>query len=217
MPHTEHPASRSQKMEQDSDAAALARYGAGDDAGLVLLVRRHERVLRRVAWQVVRDAAEAEDVVQSAWIAAINGAAGFQGGSAVSTWLARIERNQALDRLRRRAARPRLAVRIDDVASSWAVVSSTNQMAAAQGEMIVLDLLAELPPTQRGAIVLVDLHELSIDEAAKVLNVDAAGVQVAALGPAAPAGAAPRAAVLAPRALAGRAAKRTQRSGQTMT
>lgn len=87
MSHTEQPTSPDQNggqsREQETDAAVLARYVAGDDEGLVLLVRRHERLLRHVARQVVHDECETEDVVQSAWIAVINGVAGFRGGSAV--------------------------------------------------------------------------------------------------------------------------------------
>src|SRR3546814_3214357 len=58
--------------------------------------------LFRVARAVVRDDAEAEDVVQEAYTHAFAGLSTFRGESSLSTWLTRIVLNEANGRLRRR-------------------------------------------------------------------------------------------------------------------
>src|SRR3546814_11656720 len=58
--------------------------------------------LFRVARAVVRDDAEAEDVVQEAYTHAFAGLSTFRGESSLSTWLTRIELNEANGRLRKR-------------------------------------------------------------------------------------------------------------------
>ena len=60
-------------------------------------MRRHNRMLYRVARSILRDDAEAEDCLQSAYLLAYQSIAAFAGHAKLSTWLARIVINEALD------------------------------------------------------------------------------------------------------------------------
>jgi RNA polymerase sigma-70 factor, ECF subfamily len=111
------------------DAVLLQRIGEGDEAALGQLYERMGRAMYSLAYQIVRDAASAEDVVQEVFLAAWRDAHRFDGarGSA-ATWLFSLTRHKAIDLLRRETtARTRtvdsdLAIRpaIDDVEQeSW--------------------------------------------------------------------------------------------------
>src|SRR5215213_5767383 len=85
---------------EDGDLVVLARRG--EAAAFREIMRRNNRHLFRAARSVLRDDAEAEDVVQEAYLRAFRGLAGFRGDASLSTWLTRIALNEALGRLRRR-------------------------------------------------------------------------------------------------------------------
>ncbi|WP_084793647.1 RNA polymerase sigma factor [Actinokineospora bangkokensis] len=122
----------------------------------------------RVALRLCGDPAEAEDVVQDAWIAAWRGRDGFRGEAKASTWLYRVVTNTALAHLRRR----RVTVPLDGVPEpaddrpspeAWALL---GERAGA-----VHRAIATLEPTQRVPLVLRELEGLSYEEVAGVLEV----------------------------------------------
>ena len=78
----------------------LAR--ARDEAAVRAITRRYNRRLFRVARSILRDDAEAEDVVQETYVRAFTGLDMFRGDAAFGTWITRIAMNEALGRLRRR-------------------------------------------------------------------------------------------------------------------
>lgn len=83
----------------DLELVTLARDG--DETAIRAIVQRHNQKLFRVARAVVRDDAEAEDVVQATYVRAFTGLTGFRNESQLATWLTRIALNEALGRLRR--------------------------------------------------------------------------------------------------------------------
>lgn len=85
---------------EDADLAALVR--GGDREAFRQVMRRCNQRLYRVVRGVVDDDAEAEDVVQEAYVHAYANITGFRGDASLATWLARIALNEAYGRLRRR-------------------------------------------------------------------------------------------------------------------
>jgi RNA polymerase sigma-70 factor (ECF subfamily) len=67
-----------------------------------LLMRRHNERIYRAARAIVRDEAEAEDVMQQAYVNAFAHLHQFNGSARFSTWLTRIAVNEALARVRHR-------------------------------------------------------------------------------------------------------------------
>ena len=90
-----------QNLEGFDEAYIVALAQAGSDAAFREIMRRNNRRLFRVARAVVRDAGEAEDVLQEAYLKAFAGLASFRGEASLSTWLTRITLNEALQRRRR--------------------------------------------------------------------------------------------------------------------
>jgi RNA polymerase sigma-70 factor (ECF subfamily) len=85
-----------------TDEEVVARVVAGEVALFEVLMRRHNQRLYRVARAIVRDDAEAEDVMQEAYVRAFAELERFEGRAQWSTWVTRIAVNEALARIRRR-------------------------------------------------------------------------------------------------------------------
>jgi RNA polymerase sigma-70 factor (ECF subfamily) len=124
----------------------------------------------RVALRVVGDPAEAEDVVQDAWISAWRGLSRFRGDAAAATWLYRVVTNSALGHLRRR--RPTVPLEAMPV-EPGADPHGEPEYLALRGERVatVLRAIATLEPSQRVPLVLRELEGMSYDEVAEILGV----------------------------------------------
>jgi RNA polymerase sigma-70 factor (ECF subfamily) len=83
----------------ESDGTLIARAQRGDDAAFEQLVHRHQRYVFNVAYRVLRDVPEAEDITQEAFVRAWRGLQGFRGHAKFTTWIYRIVYNLCLNRL----------------------------------------------------------------------------------------------------------------------
>src|SRR6185369_2847556 len=91
---TDHHAVDAQTFDDDLQLAR--RIADGDARAFELLMRRHNRMLFRLARSILADDAESEEALQEAYIAVYRNVGSFKGGSKLSTWLARIVINEAL-------------------------------------------------------------------------------------------------------------------------
>jgi len=90
-----------------ADRRAVRRLAGGDGNGLAELYDRHARLLYSLAFRILRESAETEDVLQDVFSQAWRQAARFDTSrGTVAGWLITMTRSRALDRLRRRRARP---------------------------------------------------------------------------------------------------------------
>jgi RNA polymerase sigma-70 factor, ECF subfamily len=146
---------------------------AGDADAFAELFRRHRGRLWAVAVRILSDPEEAADALQDAMIAAIRKADSFRGDSAVTTWLHRIVVNAALDRMRRRAARPTTSCQDEDTLDALATSgqSLADPSSSTDTAIDVRAALHQLVPEQQEALVLVDMLDYSVIDAAHVLGV----------------------------------------------
>src|SRR4029078_12286413 len=84
------------------DAELVRRVLARDADAFRTIMQRHNRRLYRIARSVLRNNAEAEDVVQEAYVSSFTHLASYRGESSLAAWLSRIAMNEALGRLRHR-------------------------------------------------------------------------------------------------------------------
>ena len=171
------------KLDYESlDDPALAGLIAARDPGAVRLVTsRNNQRLFRAAWSVLRNRAEAEDAVQSAWLRAFAAIEGFEGRSSLSTWLTRIAINEALGRARatkrRCAALEDVSVTVIDhyreklMQGSLSGASPEKTHACEQLRQIMEAAIARLPDPFRTVFVLREIEELSVDEVAESLGI----------------------------------------------
>lgn len=145
------------------DATLLARHAGGDPDAFGELFRRHRDRMWALALRTTRDPELASDAVQDAFLNAFRRAGSFRGDAQVTTWLHRITVNACVDRLRR--ARPTADIADHDP------VEPADRHHSVDVRLDVRAALARLPEGQRLALVLVDMHGLSVAEAARVLGV----------------------------------------------
>lgn len=145
---------------------------AGDPDAFGELFQRHRDRLWAVAIRTLGDPEEAADALQDAMIAAFRRADSFRGDSAVTTWLHRIVVNAALDRMRRRAARPTTSGQDETALDALATgPQPADPSGSTDTAMDVQAALRTLVPDQQAALVLVDMLGYSVADAAAVLGV----------------------------------------------
>ncbi|MBO6719252.1 MAG: RNA polymerase sigma factor [Rhizobiaceae bacterium] len=166
----------------DRKLVELARLG--DEMAVRALVQRYNRRLYRVARAVLRDDAEAEDVVQEAHVSAFASLDRYRGDAGFGTWITRIALNAALGRKRKR--RPSLP--LDDfereeageprvIAFPAAQPNPEQAMARSQVRDLLEQVVEELPDIFRVVFVLRDIEELSVEETAAHLELKPATVK----------------------------------------
>jgi len=92
------PAKIESAAEAAYDAALVTRFNAGDESAFVEIMRRYHNRLFSLAHNLLRNAADAEEIVQDAFIRAHRGLARFRGDSSLATWLYRIALNLSRNR-----------------------------------------------------------------------------------------------------------------------
>ena len=148
------------------DRELLSAHCAGDPDAFGEIFRRHRDRMWAVALRITRDPEMAADAVQEAFIAAFRSASSFRGEAAVTTWLHRIVVNSCLDRLRR--TKP--TVGLPD-ADRGDMADIHDHHHSVDVRLDIQQALGSLPEGPRMALVLVDMHGLSIAEAAGILDV----------------------------------------------
>ena len=156
----------------DADAALLRRMADGDDSALAALYDRWVDRVHTVAYWILKDADEAEDVVEETFWQAWRSAARYDGArSGGSTWLVMIARSRALDRLRaqrRRAdwtAAPSTAGALLDEAMARES-GATALPEQAEHWALLVEAIGALPAEQREALELAFFGGLSHSEIA---------------------------------------------------
>ena len=165
-----------------AELAALA--ARGDTGAFEALMRRHNRMLFRTARAILRDDAEAEDALQEAYIQAYRSLASFRGEAQVSTWLARIVANEALQRLRKQTRRADIVPLQSSAGPEMEHVmdSKTDKTPHSSAERAEMRRLLEsqidaLPEAYRAVFMLRAVEELSVEETAAVLELPPATVR----------------------------------------
>ena len=154
--------------EADDDALML-RVLARDAAAFRRMIDAYSKTLHRIAYRMIGDATEAEDVTQEAFLRLWQHADRWQGGGpGIGAWLARVAMNLCLDRLRRRRFASDEAVpdRADDAPLAIETIINAQQRAN------VVAAIASLPDRQRAAIVLTYYEDYSNADAAELLDMN---------------------------------------------
>ena len=167
-------------MKSDVDAellALIARARTGDGRAFDDLARREERALYRHAARIVGPGADAEDVVQDAFLSAWRSIRSFEGTS-FRAWLFRIVTNRALDRMRARKRRPELPLEPgNDEEVTWAEPASPGpelaDLAASREALVAVEeALTQVPAEQRAALLLRDVEGFAYEEIALMTGVE---------------------------------------------
>lgn len=154
--------------DEASDEDLLAYAARGNSDAFAELFHRHARQLRATALRTIRDHTDAEDCLQDAMLRAFQLSPSFRGDCKVGSWLHRIVVNACLDRARRNQVRTSLPMP-DDLSG---LASDEGRGAEDLDRRLSIEAaLRMLPKDQRAAVVAVDMHGLSVGQAAELLGV----------------------------------------------
>jgi len=159
-----------------TDRELVDRAREGDTQAFGQLVRRHQQRIHRLALHMLRDRAEAEDVMQETFIRAYRALARFDGRSEPYTWFYRITINLSLNALRSRKSH-RTTTESDDARLDALMSEKQSSHADPPAEAARSQLYAalaqgidELSETLRTTLVLVCIDGRSHEEASQILG-----------------------------------------------
>jgi RNA polymerase sigma-70 factor, ECF subfamily len=161
-----------------NDHAAIQAVLAGDKEAYGALVVRHSHTLFRVAYRITGNEADADDVVQEAFLRGYRKLEGFESRANFGTWIYRIAVHCALDKVRRRrgdetsrvgeADDPELdQMQVADFAAGPDRILLSGEISAVQQAA-----LHSLTPTERTAFVMRHMEDCSTAEIGAALGID---------------------------------------------
>ncbi|HTD18845.1 MAG TPA: sigma-70 family RNA polymerase sigma factor [Ktedonobacteraceae bacterium] len=165
-------------VEAMSDAALVELVLADDQDAFAVLVERYKDAVQNLAYRMLGNTTEAEDVTQETFVRAYTQLATYKPAHKFSTWVLSIASHLAIDQLRRRRF---LALPLDDVPFlEWIVDSGTSpEQSALEGEQQdeIQVYLQRLPSKYRAVIVLRYWYDFSYEEIARTLDLTPALVK----------------------------------------
>jgi len=187
------------RRNEFDDPAFLDRLRQGDSRAYRSLIRRFHRTLTSVASAVIGSQAQAEEVVQDAWLAVFNGIGQFEGRSSVVTWLFTIVLNRARSRAGRERRLVALPAGMDGAEPDgrgvplsafkpdghwieqprlWDDISPERIVGGRQLWDHVQAVIERLPPGQRVVLVLRDMEGQAAEAVCEMLNITAENQRV---------------------------------------
>jgi len=153
------------------DTDLIARACQGDVEAYEPLVVRYQDVAFRAAYLILRDAAEAEEATQDAFVKAYGALPRFRPEAAFRPWLLRIVTNEARNRRKSASRRASLSLRAADVAAATqSAPSPEGQVLAAEDRRLVLRALDALREEDRLVIAYRYFLDLTEAETAEALG-----------------------------------------------
>ena len=164
------------------DEAVVERILAGETALFEVLMRRYNQRLYRAARAILRDDAEAEDVIQDAYVRAYQHLSQFRAEAQFSTWLTRIAVHEAIARSKRRGRLEQFetfsnAAGGQDMRLASRAPNPEERASAAETSMILERAILSIPGPYRTVLMLRDIEQMSTAETAAVLDISEENVK----------------------------------------
>jgi RNA polymerase sigma-70 factor (ECF subfamily) len=163
------------------EAELVRHFKAGDTRAFEPIMRRYNRRLFRIARAVMRNDAEAEDVVQETFLAMFARIGQYSGEHPFGAWLTRITLNQAASRLRRgrRVQRLMLGQAGQDWKAGGEPGTSPEEMVAERQLRTALEKAIDgLEPAHRTVLVMRDVEDMSSAAVAACLGISEGAARV---------------------------------------
>jgi RNA polymerase sigma-70 factor (ECF subfamily) len=158
--------------ESDGDSEVIEAVRAGDrQLALTLCARRHGPSLGRLCMALLGSQVEAEDALQDTLLSAHGAFDGYRGEGSLRAWLFGIARRRCARALERRSVGPKLADAEVEVPQADELIQARQRAEAARA------LLREVRPSEREALLLRYVGELSFREVGEACGIDEAAAR----------------------------------------
>lgn len=169
-------------MKKDPDRKLVARAKMGDSSAFGKLVRRYQKKALYLAYDLLGNYHDAQDVAQNAFFQAFKKIKDFQEKSTFSTWIYRIVTNAAIDFQRSKKRKPAMSlnqpafdeeqpVEIGDTLPQHGY-ELDEQIERIDLARVIRQMAEQLPPQQKAAFVLKYFHEKTTPEIAEIIKCD---------------------------------------------
>jgi len=137
-----------------------------------LLVPRYQDKVFRLAFSMMHNETQAEDVAQDVFVKIWKALAGYHGAASLSTWIYTITRNTCFTELKKRSTRPTVSLQAPDMeAAADSIPALQSRDSDAGTDMDVEQLLAQLPDKYRRVITLFYLEQKAYEDVAALLGI----------------------------------------------
>lgn len=163
------PSSRSDRQRsrtEDDDLVQKCRKG--DVRAFEAIYRRHSTAVYSLAYRMVGNPADAQDMLQEIFLLAFNKLRTYQGQAALSTWLFRVATNRCLDHIRSKARRNQSLT--ESLDGQKPPPSSVPRQSTAE-RLDLEQAIARLPDSYRAAFLLYDVEGFDHREVAQILGI----------------------------------------------
>lgn len=168
--------------ESWTDQQVIDRVKSGETALYEIIMRRYNQRLYRITRAILRDAAEAEDVMQDAYVRAYQYLHQYAGDALFSIWLTKIAIHEALRRLRLRKRNQQLEdFEMDEESPMSPIESSPNpeqRATIAETGQLLEEAILGLPDSYRAVVMMRDVEQMSTAETAAALELSEQNVKV---------------------------------------
>lgn len=149
------------------DSEVIQRVLAGDTAAFDGLIRQYQQEVYRLAYRMTRNAEDAKDLAQEAFVQAYRFLGSFRGQSRFSTWLYRIAVNLCLNHLKSAGRQDPAEV---DARLPDARADALAALLGGERDRALAEAIASLPPQQKATLTLRVHQGLGHREIAEILG-----------------------------------------------
>lgn len=162
------------RMNEAHPSWLIAECIAGNEAAIEMLVRQYETSVFRLALSIVGDPAEASEITQETFIAALRSLPGYQEKKSFQAWLYTIALNHSRSHLRKHKILERLRTTLTALfqVERQKEVSPEEAVMQSEKEAQIWRSLSQLDERHRIVVVLRYFHELSVAEISEILSVN---------------------------------------------
>jgi RNA polymerase sigma-70 factor, ECF subfamily len=163
-----------ERMTEAQPSWLIAECLAGNEAAIEMLVRQHETGVFRLALSIVGDRAEANEITQETFIAALRSLPSYEERKSFKAWLYTIALNHSRSHLRKRKVIERLRTTLNAIfqIETQKQASPEESVIKNEKEAEVWKGLNQLDEPFRMVVILRYFHELSIAEISEILSIN---------------------------------------------
>ncbi|MBW4515183.1 MAG: sigma-70 family RNA polymerase sigma factor [Timaviella obliquedivisa GSE-PSE-MK23-08B] len=154
-----------------SDLDLLIALGEGQVNALGSLYDRYSRLVYGLAYKILGNSEEAEDITQEVFLTLWRRDAYNPNRGSLSSFLTTMTRSRSIDKLRSRGTKLRFIQRWQGIVKNETVVTPLEQASMGERSQLVRDAMSQLPESERLILEIAYYEGLSQSEIAKRLNI----------------------------------------------
>jgi RNA polymerase sigma-70 factor (ECF subfamily) len=169
------PSQAGPAAEDAKDVRLMQFVRAGDTVAFEELVERHQRLVAGTVARMLGSNSDVEDIAQQVFVRVWKSAKRYVPRAKFTTWLLKITRNLVFNELRRRSRHPQMPFQVESEDEERPIrdehaTAPDASLLEQELQRAIETAIAQLPETQRMAVVLRRYNELSYEEIADVLG-----------------------------------------------